>query len=195
MTNDVLQRLTGQWWTFLLRGIIALGLAFLAFSQPGAFASGLVYFVGAYFIIGGALALFAGISFTGAGSWWALILLGLAQAFLGIVMLSEPGAGPLALAYLVAIWAFSTGIMEISSAIALRSLIKNEFWWILLGIVTLALGGYVIMRPDLGVLTLVYTIGIYAAFAAGSLIGLAFKIKSLDGDVRSAKKAIEAGSR
>jgi uncharacterized membrane protein HdeD (DUF308 family) len=188
MITDAVERLTGQWWTFLLRGIVALGLAVFAFGQPATMASGLAYFVAAYFIISGFLSLFAGISFSGVGSWWALILLGLAQASLGVIMIAEPGAGPLALAYLVAIWAFTTGMMEISAAIALRSYISNEFWWVLLGVVTLGLGFYTVLHPDLGVLALVYTIGFYAALAAGSLIGLAFRIKSLDHAVRTPAK-------
>jgi uncharacterized membrane protein HdeD (DUF308 family) len=196
MTDDILERLAGNWWTFLLRGIVALVLALFAFLEPQATASGLVYFVAGYFIVSGAVSLFAGLSFNGIGSWWALILLGLAQAFLGVVMLSQPGAGPLAIAYLVAIWAFSTGLMEISSAIALRNYISNEFWWILLGIVTIVLGVYIVMRPDAGLFALVYTIGIYAALAAGSLIGLAFRIKNMPGNVRkAARQAVEGTVR
>ena len=195
MTSDVLERLTGHWWTFLLRGIVALGLAIVAFAAPAATASALVYLVAAYFIISGALSLFTGISFTGVGSWWALILLGLVQGLLGILMLAEPGAGPLALAYLVAIWAFSAGIMEISAAIALRNFVSNEAWWLLLGIITLAIGVYTVLRPDLGVLALVYTIGIYAVLAAGSLIALAFRIKSLNRDLRMTPNHAEPALR
>jgi uncharacterized membrane protein HdeD (DUF308 family) len=84
---------------------------------------------------------------------------------------------------LVAIWAISTGLAEVSSAIALRNFIKNEFWWVLLGIITLAFGMYVVLRPDLGVLALVYSIGIYAALAGGSLIGLGIRIKNAGRDV------------
>ncbi len=199
MTTDLIERLTGQWWTFLLRGIVALGLAVLAFAAPAAMASGLVYFVAAFFIVSGALALLAGVSFTGVGSWWALILTGLVQAALGIIMLAEPGAGPLALAFFVAIWAFSTGVMEISSAIALRSYIDNEFWWILLGVMTLVFGVYVVARPDLGILALVYSIGIYAALAAGTLIGLAFRIKNAGHEIEkyrtAAKQAAQVAHR
>jgi uncharacterized membrane protein HdeD (DUF308 family) len=183
MTNDVVDRLTGQWWTFVLRGLIGVALAFFAFAIPATMASGLVFVVAAFFIVSALLAVTAGVSFTGIGSCWALILLGVVQAALGIIMLNQPGTGPLALAYLVAIWAISTGLAEVSSAIALRNFIKNEFWWVLLGIITLAFGMYVVLRPDLGVLALVYSIGIYAALAGGSLIGLGIRIKNAGRDV------------
>jgi uncharacterized membrane protein HdeD (DUF308 family) len=108
--------------------------------------------------------------------------MGVVQGALGFLMLAEPGAGPLALAYLFATWMIMTGVTEISSAIALRSYISNEFWWIVLGIITLGFGAYVVARPDLGLLALVYTIGFYAIFAGVSMIGFAFRIKNLAGD-------------
>jgi len=159
--------LSGKWWTFLLRGIVALCLAVLAFVQPAATASALVSIAAAYFVSSGALALLAGISFSGIAHWWPLVLMGIAQMFLGIVMFNEPGVGALALAYLVAIWSFSTGLMEISAAIVLRRYIADEPWWIFLGAISLVIACYVIVRPDLGVLALVYAIGIYAALAGG----------------------------
>jgi uncharacterized membrane protein HdeD (DUF308 family) len=196
MITDTVQFLASKWWTFVLRGVVALALAVFAFTQPGSMATGLVYVVAAFFIISGLLEFFAGLSFTGIGSWWALILLGVVQVMLGIIMIAKPGVGPLALAYLVAIWAFSTGLIEISSAIALRNVIANEFWWILLGLVTLALGVYVVLRPDLGVLALVYAVGIYAVLAGIALIATGFRIRGLthqiQKDVTNLKQSAES---
>jgi uncharacterized membrane protein HdeD (DUF308 family) len=182
MIAETVSQLSSKWWTFLVRGLVALVLAALALGSPAATASGLVYIVAAFFIISGATAIVAGFSFSGVGNWWALVLMGTVQGLLGFLMLAEPGAGPLALAYLFATWMIMTGVTEISSAIALRSYISNEFWWIVLGIITLGFGAYVVARPDLGLLALVYTIGFYAIFAGVSMIGFAFRIKNLAGD-------------
>ncbi len=182
MIADTVNQLTSKWWTFLIRGLVALALAVWAFMSPATMASGLVYVFAAYFIISGIAALVAGVSFTGVGHWWALVLMGLVQGALGVLMLAEPGAGPLALAYLFALWMITSGMLEISGAIALRSVISGEFWWILLGLITLAFGFYVVLRPDLGVLALVYTVGFYAIFAGISLIAFGFRIKSAGND-------------
>jgi uncharacterized membrane protein HdeD (DUF308 family) len=48
----------------------------------------------------------------------------------------------------------------------------DELWWILLGLITLAIGFYVVLNPALGVPALVNTVGIYAALAGISLIGM-----------------------
>jgi len=178
MMTEIAQALTDKWWTFLLRGFFALALAIFAFAEPSAMQSGLVYLVAAYFILSGIMAIYGGVSFTGVGQWWLLILVGLASVALGIMMISQPGLGPLALAYMVAIYAISTGLLEVAAGIEFRQIISNEGWWIFFGIVTVALGVYIAMRPDIGIVALVYAVGIYAALAAGSLFALAFRLKS-----------------
>lgn len=178
MTADIVAQISNKWWTFLVRGVVAIALAAFAFSSPTMLATGLVYVVTAYFIISGVAALFAGVSLTGVGYSWTLVLLGVVEAALGVIMLTQPGAGPLALAYLFALWMITSGVLEISAANSLRDYINNEFWWVLLGIITVAFGVYIVLRPDIGILGLVYTVGIYAALAGITLIVLSFRVKS-----------------
>jgi uncharacterized membrane protein HdeD (DUF308 family) len=177
MLNETIQQLSAKWWTFLVRGIVALGVAAYAFTSPGGMATALVYVVAAYFVVSGVAAVVAGFSFTGVGHWWAMVLLGIVQAALGFYMLSVPLIGPLSLAFLFAIWMITTGVAELTTAIAMRNVIQNEFWLGLLGVATLAIGWYVIVWPDLGLLALVYTVGFYGVVAGVSLIGFAFRIK------------------
>ncbi|MGD0473495.1 MAG: HdeD family acid-resistance protein [Candidatus Velthaea sp.] len=184
MIADAISQLSAKWWTFLLRGIIALVLAAIAFVMPVAMAAALVYIFAVYFIISGVVALVGGFSFNGVGHWWSLILMGIIQAALGFLMLAAPGAGPLALAYLFAIWMIMTGSMEISGAIALRGVVSGEFWWILLGIITLLFGFYAVLVPGLGILALVYTVGFYALLAGISLIAFAVRVKGLGVNVK-----------
>lgn len=181
MIADAVSQLSSKWWTFLLRGLVALAIAAFAFTSPETMAKGLVYLFAAYFIVSGVVAFVAGFSFTGVGHWWALILMGLVQAALGIIMLAEPGAGPLALVFFFAVWLMTSGVLEISSAIALRNYIDNEFWWILLGIISLAFGFYAVLRPELGLLALVYMVAFYAVLAGVSLIAFGFRIKDVGG--------------
>jgi uncharacterized membrane protein HdeD (DUF308 family) len=181
MIADTVNQLSSKWWTFLLRGIVTLALAAVCLMMPVLAAGALVYVAAAYFIVAGVVSVVAGFSFTGIGSWWLFVISGIVQAFLGFLMLSQPGMGPLALAYLFAIWTIMTGVTEISSAIALRNAINNEFWWILLGIITLAAGAYVVIVPGLGLLALVFTVGFYAVFAGIAMIALAFRLKGVAG--------------
>jgi uncharacterized membrane protein HdeD (DUF308 family) len=178
MRTDTISGLSAKWWTFLVRGILALILAAVAFVAPGATAVSFVFILGAYFIISGIAVFISGFSPTESGRWWSLLILGPLQIVLGLAVLAEPGAGALTLAFLFAIWMIMTGAMEISSAVALRSHLPREFWGVVLGVITLAFGIYVAFNPGLSILALVYTVGLYALFAGVALIGLAFRVKS-----------------
>jgi uncharacterized membrane protein HdeD (DUF308 family) len=177
MRPETIAQLSAKWWTFLVRGIVALGIAAYAFTSPGGTATALAYVVAAYFIVSGVAAVVAGVSSTGVGHCFGLIPLGIVQAALGVYMLSLPGIGPLAFTRFFAIWMITSGVAELSLAIAMGNVIKSEFWLGLLGVPTLAIGWHVVVRPDLGFVALVYTVGFYGVLAGASLIGLVFRIK------------------
>lgn len=191
MRTNALEQVSSKWCTFLVRGVVALAIAAWAFTSPQTMAAGLVYVLAAFFIISGVAAIGAGVAFAGAGPWWSSILLGIVQALLGVIMLAQPGMGPLALAYLFAIGLISSGLTELTAAVALRKVIDNEFWLGLLGVITLASGLYVTAQPGLGLLALVYTIGTYGIFAGVAAIGFAFRIKAA-GDDAAARHRVPA---
>ena len=184
MLADAVSQITSYWWTFLVRGLFAFAIAAWAFASPSSMASGLVYLLAAYFIVTGVVEIIAGVSFTGVDRWWAMILVGALEAFLGVYMLVNPGVGPLTVAYLVAIWAIATGLLELVSAIRFRQYIDNDFWWGFLGVLTIAVGVYIIMNPSLGLLGIVYAIGVYGVLAGIALCVLAFRIKNAGADVK-----------
>ena len=179
MLTDFAQAISSRWWTFLVRGVLALALGAIVFAYPGPTATALVYLVAAYFIFSGFVQVAGSAMFAGVGQWWLLLLTGAMSVFLGFVMFTQPGMGPLALAYLVAIYAMFNGLMEITSGIMLGNAgMQHSGWWVFLGLVTLALGMYIIINPALGVAALVYTLGIYAIIAGVALVGFAFRLKA-----------------
>ena len=82
MIADMVQEISKKWWTFVLRGVIALLVAAYAFAAPQGMQIALVYFVGAYFLLSGVFAVYAGVFFTGVGNWWAYIIMGIISAAL-----------------------------------------------------------------------------------------------------------------
>ena len=184
MVSDLVSQVTSNWWTFLVRALCAFGIAAWAFTSPSTMETGLVYLLAAYFIVSGVIEIIAGVSFAGADQWWALILVGALQAFLGFYMLVTPGIGPLTVAYLVAIWAIAVGLLEFVSAIRYRQILNNDFWWGFLGVLTIALGVYIIMNPGIGLLGIVYAIGVYGVLAGIALTVLAFRVKNAGTDLK-----------
>jgi uncharacterized membrane protein HdeD (DUF308 family) len=179
MTSALAAQLSNRWWTFLVRGVLALMLSAFAFLAPGITLVSLVFVFGAYFIISGVVTLYTSLSFGGGGHLWAYLLLGILQVLLGGIVFFEPGVGALSLAFLFAIWTIVTGINEISMGLSLRDHLPDEILTILLGVITLGFGLYVSIFPGLGLVTLVYLVGFYAAFAGIALIALAFRLNTV----------------
>ena len=189
MFKDFAQMVTDKWWTFLVRGVAALILGVAVFAYPLAAAHALVYIVAAYFIVSGVFQVAGGLATSGIGRWWLLIITGAMSVILGFIMFTQPGMGPLALAYLVAMYAIFNGITEISAGAMLSNVMPHSGWWIVLGFITLLLGMYIIVYPAIGVATLVYVVGFYAIFAAAALFVLAFRLKSAGTGIANAVHA------
>ena len=189
MLTDFAQSITSKWWTFLVRGILALVLAVAVFMYPGATIITVTYLIAFYFIVSGIAQIAGGFALAGAGHWWLLILTGALTAILGFIMIGSPGLGPLALAYMVAMYAMYTGLIEIASGIQLRGALPSAGWWIVFGVLTLALGIYVVVQPGIGLAALVYTIGFYAAIAGIVLVAFAFRLKSVGAQLAGGVRA------
>jgi uncharacterized membrane protein HdeD (DUF308 family) len=117
--------------------------------------------------------------------WWMFFVCGISA--LGIAagafasqgsMIGVPGIDPHSLARLFAIWMIASGIAELCAAIAMRNVIRHEFWIGLLGVPTLAIGWHVAVRPDIAFMELMSTVAFYGVLAGVSLIGFALRIKS-----------------
>src|SRR2546423_12795784 len=119
-----------NWWVLLVRGLAAIVFGAMAFAWPGPTLVALVLLYGAYALVDGATAIWAGAA---ARAWW-LVLSGLAGVAVGIGTFFYPGITAIALFYLIAAWAVIRGIFEIVAAVELRKVISGEWALILSGI-------------------------------------------------------------
>ena len=175
----LIQALEENWWLVLLRGIAAIALGVLAFAWPGVTLLTLTFLFGVYALTDGLLALWAAISGNGvvvSSRWW-LALAGLVGIAAGIVTFVAPGITTRMLLLLIASWALVEGIAQIIGAIQLRKEIKGEWLLFLNGLVSVAFGVLLIVRPVTGVLALIGLIGAYAIIVGCSYIWLAFWLK------------------
>jgi uncharacterized membrane protein HdeD (DUF308 family) len=180
IARALLEDLSNHWWVILLRGIVGVIFGVLAFAWPGATLLALVFVWGAYAIVDGAFALY--LTFLAARQerrWWPFLLEGLAGIGAGIVAFAVPGITALVLLYLIAAWAILTGIVEIVAAVDLRKQIRNEWLLGLAGALSIVFGILVAVQPDAGALAVVWTIGAYALLFGVTLVGLAFRVRSL----------------
>lgn len=110
--------------------------------------------------------------------WWVLLLEGVLGVGVGILTFIVPGLTGLALLFYIAIWAITTGMMQIVAAIRLRKEIDGEWLLILGGLASVAFGVLLMAMPGAGALAVLWLIGSYALFFGVILVMLAFKARS-----------------
>jgi len=176
-TFSILEAFAKNWWVLLIRGILAVLFAIMAFTMPELTLVTLVLLYGIYAFADGLTALFVGSS---ARAWW-FVLLGILGVIVGICTFIFPGITAVALLYLIAAWAVVRGVFEIVTAIELRKEISNEWMLILGGILSILFGVALVANPAAGALAVIWIIGLYAFVFGLIMIVLAFRLRGLSG--------------
>jgi uncharacterized membrane protein HdeD (DUF308 family) len=99
-----------NWWVLLLEGLLGVLFGVVAFRAPGITALVLLFYMAAWAIVSGALriALAVRLRHEIAGEW-TLGLSGLASIVFGVLIMAAPGAGALAVLWLIGLWALVAG--------------------------------------------------------------------------------------
>lgn len=174
----MLSMLSKNWWVFLLRGLIAVAFGVIALLQPGIALSALILLFAVYAIADGIGHLLLLFSVTRVSPWWVHLLSGLLSLAAGIIALAWPSLTAGALLILVASWAIVTGVLAIIAAIRFRSVLENEWLYILNGALSVGLGVLFIAMPGAGILSLVWLLGLWALLVGILLIVFAFRLRS-----------------
>jgi uncharacterized membrane protein HdeD (DUF308 family) len=175
----LLQSFADNWWLLLLRGLAAIAFGVLAIFWPGLTLVTLTLLWGAYALADGVIAIWAAFNASGgdAGPRWWLGISGVVSIIAGVVAFSYTGTTTLVLLMFIAVWAIIIGGMQIWGAIALRSVLQNEWLLILNGVLSIAFGVILMAQPGTGALALVWMIAWYAILFGCLFVALAFKLK------------------
>ena len=171
---------TGHWWALALRGGIAILFGLAALLRPGIALEALILLFGAYVLVDGVFSIvgvFGGAR--GGMPRWLLFLEGVAGIVVGLIAFAIPGLAAVVLLYLIAAWAIVTGVAEISTAIRLRREITGEWALIVSGVLSILFGVVLAVLPGVGILSLVWLVGIYAVVFGVLLLITAFRVRAL----------------
>jgi uncharacterized membrane protein HdeD (DUF308 family) len=169
------------WWTFMLRGVLAILFGVLAFFAPQFGIAILVGLFAAWAIIDGVGNLVAGLRTRGQDrSWWLEILEGLVSVAAGVIAILLPEYAAQVLVLIIAAWAVVTGVIEIVMAVRLRRVIDNEVWMALAGAASILFGIILVLFPAAGALSLVWLIGSFAIVFGVLLIILGWRLRGID---------------
>ena len=169
---------TGHWWALALRGALAILFGLAALLRPGIALGALILLIGAYFLVDGVFAIVGVFRGTRSGTpRWLLLLEGVVSILAGLIAFVNPGITAIVLLYLVAAWAVITGIAEIVTAIRLRQEIQGEWALIVGGILSVLFGVILAVLPGVGILSLIWLIGIYALVFGVLMLIAAFRVR------------------
>ena len=161
-TSTKTELFQGRAWVVMLRGLTAIAFGLLAVAWPGITLRQLVVLFGLYALVHGALSLAAAAGHRGQRGCMLLVMEGIVGIFAGIATLQTRGPSPMAFALLVWMWAVASGILRIIEAFRLRKTLSGDVWLMLSGVVTVMLGGMLVLRPIIGAVGLALLISISA---------------------------------
>jgi uncharacterized membrane protein HdeD (DUF308 family) len=168
---------TPRWWALVIRGLAAIAFGVLALAKPSISLFALVILWGAYAVVDGVFAVVVAIRGARIVPGWGWLLAeGIVSIAAGVVTYLWPGIGAVALLVMIAGWAVLTGIAEIATAVRLRRVLHGEWMLAVSGVLSIAFGVMLAMRPLAGALAVVWLIGLYAILFGGLLVGVGFRL-------------------
>ncbi len=169
------------WWTFVVRGILAIAFGLLAFFAPGLGIAVLVVLFAAWAIVDGITGIVSGVRGRARDrTWWLRLIEGGAGILAGAIALIFPAFAAEVLVLIIAAWAIVTGGLEVAAAIRLRREIDNEVWLGLAGVASILFGVVLFLFPGAGALGLVWLIGGFAIAFGVFLVGLGLRLRGVD---------------
>jgi uncharacterized membrane protein HdeD (DUF308 family) len=165
-----------------IRGAAAVLFGVITLVWPGLTLTALILLFGALALIDGVsmlVAAFTSGSHDGA-SKALVVLVGLAGVAAGIITFLWPDITALALLFVVAGWAFVTGVLEIVAAVRLRRELRGEWLLALVGVLSVLFAVLIVITPGAGALVITWLIGWYAVFAGVMRLALAWRLRQLD---------------
>lgn len=174
------KKLAKHWWAILIRGIVAIIFAFLAFLATGFTLNLLIIFLGIYLLLDGLFSVIGSLMAAGHHkNWWILLLEGLISIIAGIFVFALPGVTLVILVYLVAIWAIITGIFEFLASLMASWAAPGKIFIGVSGVLSVILGIVIFIYPLFTITAAIWLIGIYALLIGLSLVFFSLKLKSL----------------
>ncbi|WP_295137250.1 DUF308 domain-containing protein [uncultured Reyranella sp.] len=158
----------------LLRGMVALLLAFLVFFWPKLTITGLAMLWGGYSLVDGVLALAAAVGGrSGAPRLWLGLIgsAGLLCAGGTLVAIDEVSAH---LVGIISVWAIVTGAMQVWAALEVRKAVDGHWILVFDGAGAVLFGVALAFWPNLQAEALLWLIGWFAAAVGGLLVSVGY---------------------
>jgi uncharacterized membrane protein HdeD (DUF308 family) len=164
--------------SLIWKGLLAILVGVIAVAWPGITVGAFVILFAVYaFVAAGMEAVRAFRSET-AGPLVGRLVLALVDVAAGVVALAWPGITALALALLVAVWAFIIGFFELLLAFRAGETAGERALLGLTGLISVALGLVFAIRPDVAAVTIAEVYGLFSIVAGISSLVMGANLRS-----------------
>jgi uncharacterized membrane protein HdeD (DUF308 family) len=166
--------------SLLWRGLLAIGVGIVSVAWPSITLGAFVILFAVYAFIAAGTDAMRGFSSDSLGPVAGYLLLALLSVAAGLVALLWPGITALALTIWVAAWAVVTGFVEVALAFPRGEGAGQRAMWALSGLVSIALGVVLFIRPDIGAFSLATVFGLFSIVYGVSALVLSFQARDVD---------------
>lgn len=171
------------WWTFILRGILAILFGIVAWLWPSLTLTTMMWLTGIWLMADGIVAIIAIVMNRNKfDRIWPGVLLGIGGIAFGLFIVAFPGFSAIWLIVTIGVYAIFSGVIGIYNAIRLRKEIDNEWALGLFGLISIVFGIIMVLFPGAGAISLIWVIAIYAILIGIAEIVFGFRIRKAGSD-------------
>jgi uncharacterized membrane protein HdeD (DUF308 family) len=171
--------LARNWRALAARGVLAILFGIFALTRPGVALPTLIVGFGVAVLLGGILAIVAGVrAEENEERSWPLVTEGVLAVAVGLVALLRPDAYARIWLFVAAGFVFVSGILHIFAAMRLRRDMRDELVLVVNGVLTAAFGVTMVLLPWAGLLALTWLLGAYSLCFGVLLVVVALRLRA-----------------
>lgn len=171
--------LARNWRALAARGVLAILFGIYALTRPGVALPTLIEGFGVAVLLGGILAIVAGVrAQENEERSWPLVTDGVIAVAVGLVALLRPDAAARLWLFVAAGYVFVSGILHIFAAVKLRRDMRDEMVLIINGVLTAAFGVMMVLLPWAGLLALTWLLGASSLCFGLLLVVVALRLRA-----------------
>lgn len=169
----MMNTLTGSAGVLSLRGIIAILFGMIALFWPGITLFAFVISFAIFAIINGIVLFISSIKNRKNQDLWGLTLIfGFISFVVGVYLVSRPAVAAVIMSFLIAGYALAIGIFDIAAGISMHNELPGRWAIVIVGVLSLIFAGYIFFNPIVGIMAVLWVLGIYFIIKGMFLLGL-----------------------
>jgi uncharacterized membrane protein HdeD (DUF308 family) len=165
--------------SLLLRGLVAIVIGIVSVAWPDVTIGAVVLLFAVYAFAAAITDAMRAFSSGRAGPTVGYLVLAALSVAAGVVALVWPGITALVLVLWVGTWAVVTGALEVALTFRQGAAAGERALWILSGLLSIALGVVLFVRPDIGAVSLASVFGLFSIVYGVSAVVLSLQARKV----------------